>query len=138
MTLETHLPPSIPLGIGVVEGIQRAASAASVDPMALLTVTGPIFIALITGWFANKQAQKRAGVDAVGSVQQGFQILIGELQKENVKLIDRLERQSTKMDEQTRKIGDLEEEMREMGRHIYRLERALGDAGMEVPMKANR
>jgi hypothetical protein len=127
---------AVPLGLAAVEAIQNAAGM-RIDLMALLTVAGPVLIALITGWFANKQASKKVGTDAVGIANQGFQILITELQKENVKLVERQERLLGKLDEATRKIGDMEDEVRAMGRHIDRLERALTAAGVDVPAKPN-
>lgn len=128
MNLEQTTPP-IALGL---------AALANIDPIALLTVAGPVLVALATGWFAFRKGQAELGQKAQDSMQDGFKVLIKELQSENVKLIDRLERQSVKMDEQTQRMGDMEDEMRQMSRHIARLEKALLTAGLDLPATPNR
>lgn len=128
MNLEPH-SPSIALGV---------AALSSIDPIALFTVAGPVLVALATGWFAYRKGQTELGQRAQDSMQEGFKVLIKELQAENVKLIDRLERQSVKMDQQTAKMGDMEDEMRSMSRHVARLEKALLAAGLDLPATPNR
>ncbi len=108
-----------------------------IDPMAVLTAAGPILVALFGGWATYVIGKKKASSDAQAAVQQGFQMLVTQLQDERVKLTAVVDRQTGIIEKQDAKIVGLELGMRDLVRHVLRLETMIIKLGGEPPEMPN-
>lgn len=108
-----------------------------VDQGSLWTVaitSGGSALAAILAWMT---AGARARLSAEASMRASFKMLTDELQKENLRLVNNLEKQSAKIDQLTEEVASLKAQTMTQSVHIERLERALTDAGVAVP-RTNR
>src|SRR5688572_26120238 len=92
---------------------------------AILTIAGPILVALVTGWWSYAAGRRKTAVEATAAVNSGFSMLVTKLQEERVELTKIVDRQADIMEEQSAKISRLEGEVRKLQRHIDRLEKTM-------------
>lgn len=106
---------------------------ANLDFTALLTITGPILIALIGGYVTVQQAKKKAKSDVQTVLNEGFTILLKQHQEERTNLMSIIERQGTEIAEQTKEILSLKTQIRRLMRHVIKLEKTITDVGAQLP-----
>jgi hypothetical protein len=100
------------------------------DLKGVLTVLGPVLVAVVTGFFAWAGGRKKASADVQAGVAAGFQMLVTKLQEERSALIKTI-------DEQSQEITELRSEVRSLTRHVVRLERSLAANNIEMPGSPN-
>lgn len=90
-----HLIETVGIATAAPESrAQQPAVSGGADWIPFLTVLGPVLIALITGWFSWRAGAQKASQDAAGSIQSGFQMLVGKLQEERAELVKMVDKQA--------------------------------------------
>jgi signal transduction protein with GAF and PtsI domain len=103
---------------------------------AILTIAGPILVALVTGWWSYAAGRRKTAVEATAA-NSGFSMLVTKLQEERVELTKIVDRQADIMEEQSAKISRLEGEVRKLQRHIDRLEKTMMKHDLDLPSPPN-
>lgn len=96
------------------------------DLKGVLTVLGPVLVAVVTGFFAWIGGRKKASSEVQAGVAAGFQLLVNKLQEERATLVRTI-------DDQSKEITELRSEVRSLTRHVALLERALEKHDIAIP-----
>jgi hypothetical protein len=116
---------------------QIPAASQHLDQGSLWTTAITASAGALTTILAWTISGRKVRLSAEESMRTSFQLLVNELQKENLRLINNMEKQEAKIDALTREVGELKEFSMQQTLHIERLERSLSDAGLAVP-RSNR